>query len=337
MRRIRNIVVLVLLMLFPACEKLLIETDPETSHITNFDLLWNEIDQKYSFFLYKDIDWDSIYHVTRPLINNDLSDDKFFDILAGMLYLLRDGHVNLYSHFDRSRSFEWYSGYPENFSGLVQSRYLREDFRVAGPFLTQVIDSIGYIYLQSFADDFSERDIDMIIDQFYDLKGIIFDIRHNSGGLSSTSRKIASRFADKQRIVSYTLYKAGPGHEDFSDPQPNYLLPKGRMQFTGPVAVLTNRRVYSAANDFALNMQALPHVTIIGGQTGGGGGTPYDYELGNGWRCRFPRTQTLAIDGFNVENGIMPDIQVNMSRNHERQLIDTIIETALTWIRSQNR
>jgi hypothetical protein len=324
-----------LLMMLTACEKLLIENDPGTSHITNFDLLWNEIDQKYSFFGYKNINWDSIYHTTKPLINNDLSEEEFFDILAGMLYLLRDGHVNLYSDFDRSRSFEWYSGYPENFSGMVQARYMGNDFRVTGPFLTQVIDSIGYIYLQSFADEFSVRDIDMIIDQFYEMKGIIFDIRNNSGGLSSTSRKIASRFADQPRIVSYTLYKNGPGHEDFTEPQANYLSPGGRKQFTGPVAVLSNRRVYSAANDFVLTMQALPHITIIGGRTGGGGGTPYDYELGNGWRCRFPRTQTLASDGFNVEHGIEPDLQVNMSRSQERLLIDTIIEAAITWIKSQ--
>jgi hypothetical protein len=329
-----------LLLLLPAvlsCEKLMIENDRENSHVSNFELLWNEMDQKYSFFQFKNIDWDSVYHLTRPLINDSLTDQEFFDILAGMLYSLRDGHVNLYSDFDRSRSFEWYSGHPENFSGMVQARYLGNDFRVTGPFMTQIIDSIGYVYCSSFADEFSERDIDMVIEQFHDLKGVIFDIRNNSGGLSSTGKRIASRFSDHPRLVSFTLYKTGPGHGDFSEPQSNYLLPRGIRQFTGPVAVLSNRRVYSAANDFVLNMQTLPHVAIIGDQTGGGGGTPYDYELNNGWRCRFPRTQTLTIDGFNIEHGILPDIKVNMSRSHERQLIDTIIETAITWIDSQSR
>ncbi len=331
-----NIFFVLFLPLVFSCEKLFIENDQKNTHLNNFELLWTEMDEKYSFFLYKDINWDSLYHATIPLIDNDMTDREFFDILAGMLYELRDGHVNLYSDFDRTRSYEWFAGSDNNFYRNIQARYLGDDFRNTGPFLTSVIDSVGYIYLNSFSDDFREKDIDMIIDQFYDMKGIIFDVRNNSGGLSSTGKQIAGRFADSTRRVSYTLYKTGPGHNDFSSPQPNYISAGGDRQFLKPVAVLSNRRVYSAANDFVLNMGTFPHVTVIGDKTGGGGGTPYDYELINGWRCRFSRTQTVALDGFNVEHGIPPDIRVNITRFDERLLRDTIIETALSHIKNKS-
>ena len=321
-----------------SCEKLFIEVDKPNTHENNFELLWTEIDEKYSFFQYKNINWDSIYNVYRPGVNNDLTERAFFDIMADMVNELRDGHVNLYSDFDRSRNLDWFDGYPANFNrDDIQKNYLGENYNLIGPFLTKEIDSIGYIYSSSFAGDFRKRDIDKVIEQFEHLKGIIFDVRNNSGGISRTGHLIASRFTDRMRLVSYTLYKSGPGHGDFSDPQPNYLSPLGARQFLKPVVVLSNRRTYSATNDFVLNMATIPHVKIMGDITGGGGGTPYDHELPNGWRCRFPRTQTLTSNGLNVEHGIEPDIRVNITGRDAERGIDTIIETAIIYIKENSR
>ena len=338
MQRGLPILFLYILTILTSCEKLLMEKDEDNTNENNFELLWTTVDRNYSFFKFKKINWDSIYSVYRPEINNDLSDRELFDKMAEMLNELRDGHVNLYSDFDESRSLEWYSPYPSNFnSTILESNYLGDDYRITGNFLVAVIDSVGYVYNGSFAEKTRERDIDMVIDQLYGTKGIIFDIRHNSGGFGSTGEIITSRFADRQRLVSYTLYKSGPGHGDFTPPQPNFVSPKGEKQFTGKVVVLSNRRTYSATNDFVLNMSAFPHVTVMGDTTGGGGGTPYDYELLNGWRFRFPRTKTIAPNGFNVEHGIPPAIQVNLTRIDERRGIDTILEAAIRHIRSADQ
>ncbi len=324
-----------ILTVITSCEKLLIEKDENNTNENNFELLWTTLDRNYSFFEFKRIDWDSIYMVYRPQINNSLSDRELFDKMAEMLNELRDGHVNLYSGFDESRNLEWYSQYPSNFnSTILEKNYLGDDFIKIGNFSVTIIDSVGYIYNGSFSEITREKEIDKIIDKLYGTRGIVFDIRNNSGGFSSTGEIIASRFADRQRLVSYTLYKSGPGHGDFTTPQPNYVTPKGEKQFTGKVVVLTNRRTYSATNDFVLYMSAFPHTTVMGDTTGGGGGTPYDYELLNGWRFRFPRTMTITPDGFNVEHGIPPSIPVNITRIDERRGIDTILEAAISFIRS---
>ncbi|MGF1586024.1 MAG: S41 family peptidase [Bacteroidales bacterium] len=327
------IILLILIQVLASCEKAFIENDMENTHENNFELLWTTIDGKYSFFEYKNINWDSIYHVYKPKINNGISERQFFDILAGMLFELRDGHVNLYSDFDSSRNWDWHASYPANFNlTLVNFYYLGVDYRTTGPFMSTARDSVGYVYIASFAEQVSNKDIDEIIEKYSGLKGIVIDVRNNSGGLSNNGKIIASRFADKRRLVSWYRYKTGPGHGDFSEPQPNYVSPEGKIRFTKPVVVLTNRRTYSATNDFVLNMTAFPHVTIMGDKTGGGGGTPYDQELLNGWRYRFPRTQTLAPNGFNVENGIDPNINVNLTRNDAERGIDTIIEAAIKYI-----
>lgn len=326
-------ILFVLLQLLLSCEKAFIENDMANTYENNFELLWTTIDGKYSFFEYKNINWDSIYHVYQPKINNGISERQFFDILASMLFELRDGHVNLYSDFDSSRNWDWYTPYPVNFNlTLLNFYYFKLEFITTGPFKSTVRDSVGYVYISSFAQQVSEQDIDHIIGMYSGLKGIVIDVRSNSGGLSNNGKIIASRFADKKRLVSWYRYKTGPGHGYFSEPQPNYVRPEGKIQFTKPVVVLTNRRTYSATNDFVLNMTAFPHVTIMGDKTGGGGGTPYDYELLNGWRYRFPRTQTLAPNGFNIENGIDPNINVNLTRNDEERGIDTIVEAAIKFI-----
>ena len=324
------------LLVFPlinSCEKIFIEKDLENTPENNFELLWTTFNQKYSFFEYKKINWDSIYNVYRPKINSGISNEQLFDIFSDMLLELRDGHVNLYSITGRSKNYEWYSASPSNFNySLLANYYFGNNFQRTSSFITTSLGSAGYIYCGTFSEMISERELDMIIEKFYDKKGIIFDVRNNSGGFSKNSRMIASRFADRKHLVSYTLYKTGAGHSDFSQPQPNYISPDGRQQFLKPVVVITNRRIYSATNDFVLNMSAFPHVTVIGDTTGGGGGTPYDYELLNGWRYRFPRTQTLGADGFNIEDGIAPSIQEDISKNDEAKGIDTIIETALGLI-----
>lgn len=320
-----------------SCEKLLIEKDAENTNENNFELLWTTIDEKYSFFEYKNIDWDSLYRIYRPKVTNSINREQLFSIMSEMLLHLRDSHVNLYSDFDKAKNWEWYSGYPENFNyDILVNSYFGESYKKTGPFETTVIDSIGYIYIMSFSEKVKEQDIDQVIDEFYDMKGIIVDVRNNSGGYSSGGKIITSRFADRKRLVSYTLYKSGPGHGDFTRPQPNYISPEGKKQFKNPVVVLANRRTYSATNDFVLIMSAFPHVTIIGDTTGGGGGTPYDYELLNGWRYRFPRTQTLGFNGFNVEHGIPPTYHINLSERDENRGIDTIIDAGLRYIKDRN-
>lgn len=333
MRQTIVILIAILITFFTACEKLMIENDPDNTPENNFELLWTQIDRNYSFFEYKNVNWDSIKHIYRPEIHKDITDRHLFNIMSEMLLELRDGHVNLYSGIDNSKNWDWYSDHPVNFnSSLLETNYFKSGMDIIGSFKIGSIDSIGYIYCGSFSEKIQEQNIDVIVEKFQDMKGVIIDVRNNSGGYSVNGTIISSRFADTIRLSSFTLYKTGPGHKDFSKPQPNYIFPKGKKQFLKPVVVLTNRRTFSAANDFVLVMTSLPYVKVIGDITGGGGGTPYDYELLNGWRFRIPRTQTLAPDLFNVEHGIPPSIYVDMKKQDENNGIDTIIETAINYL-----
>ena len=112
----KNIIyVLLLITAITACEDPFFDDDPVNDPITNFDIMWNTMNEKYVYFEYKGIDWDSIRTVYRPQVNPQITDQALFDLMENMLNTLRDGHVNLRSEFDISFYDGFYKNYPENF------------------------------------------------------------------------------------------------------------------------------------------------------------------------------------------------------------------------------
>lgn len=316
-----------------ACEKALLGEDPADAPVENFELFWNDLDQKYAFFEYKNIDWNAVYNEYRPQVHNEMTEGELFGVLREMIFLLRDGHTSLTTPFDLARNWQWYLDSPANYNyEVIEREYLGDDHRITGPLLNQIIDSVGYIHYRSFSSGVQEYHLDIVLERFENTKGLIIDVRNNTGGSTETAKRIASRFTEEEVLTQYWLYKNGPGHGDFSDPEAKYLEPSDGVRYTKPVVVLTNRQCYSATNDFVLAMDALPQVTLLGDTTGGGGGLPFNGELPNGWRYRFSSTITLAPDGFNVEHGIPPDVQVDMNPADEQEDVDTLIEVALEFL-----
>ena len=92
-------------------------------------------------------------------------------------------------------------------------------------------------------------------------------------------------------------WRNGENHNDFISKE-RYIEPKGQMIFTKPIAVLTNRETYSAAEGFVEMMMLFPQIVLIGGNTGGGsGGTAY-YELPNGLTYRITNSDSDISNGI---------------------------------------
>lgn len=323
---------LFLLLFFHAgCERVLIEDDPDNEAVQNFDLLWRTVDEKYSFFSYKNIDWDSVYAVYRPQVYEGMPPEELFTVMAAMLHVLEDGHVNLRSPFDVSRNFSWYLNHPHNFNAtLLERNYLGTDFEITGPFLNKKMGKVGYMYYRSFMNPFTDEQMHYLIGKFKDCDGIIIDIRDNGGGRIDLIARLTSFFVQQEKLSGYVRYKDGPGHDDFTPFYPQIFEPADSV-FQLPVLLLTNRSVYSAANAFASHMSALPNVKLLGDRTGGGGGAPYSGELMNGWIFNFSTTQMVDVDKNQIENGVPVDIRQDLLPEDEAAGIDSIIERALDY------
>lgn len=295
----------------------------------NFEALWKMIDEKYCFFEYKEIDWEGIYDKYRPLITPDMSNAGLFEVLGNMLAELKDGHVNLYSSSNTARYWNWYLDYPRNFNEAVIEHYLGRDYRIAGGIKYTILeDNIGYAQYASFGSGVGEGNLSEVLSYFAACNGIIFDVRNNGGGTLTYAQRIAARFTNEKVLTGYIMHKTGPGHAEFSAPEPIWLEPSNNIRWQKPVVVLTNRHSYSATNDFVNAMRYLPHVLIMGDKTGGGSGLPFSSELPNGWGVRFSASPHLDADKQHIEFGIEPDIKVDMLPEDEDRNVDTIIEEA---------
>ncbi|MDX2283911.1 MAG: S41 family peptidase [Bacteroidia bacterium] len=337
---LRTLTLLSAAILLSSCEQLFLKPEPGTAPSAIFDEAWTFVDREYAFFKYKGIDWNEVRSRYEPLISDGMSEEDLFDVLASMLYELRDGHVNLSSDFDISRNWTWYLNSPQNFNFTVLERgYFQEKEQYAGPFILYDFGDVGYMRYASFASTVTPADLDYVLEKFADRKGLIIDIRDNDGGSLANVNLIASRFTETEVTIGSWSFKSGPGHEDFTPLEDIVLEPAEGLlgvepkRFTKPVVVLMNRSSYSAANFFPLYMKALPQVTLMGDTSGGGGGAPANTQLANGWVLRCSSSRLFDPQGFNVENGIPPDVRVDLDPADEAAFRDTMLELALFTLR----
>lgn len=332
LRFIRHLLILLALTLtFHAC---ITEEISENTPKGNFQALWEIIDTKYCFLDYKQdeygLDWKQVYQTYSNRLTDDMGSKALFQVLSEMLKELRDGHVNLVAYHETSQYREWYDNYPTNFVDTIQRIYLGKDYVTAAGIKYSILeDNIGYIYYGSFSSSIGESNLDEILNELSICDGLIIDVRNNGGGLLSLSDRLASRFTNEKVLTGYMSYKTGPGHNDFSQPEPIYVEPAtNRVRWQKAVAVLTNRRSYSSTNDFVGKMKQMPKSIIVGDKTGGGSGLPFSSELPNGWSVRFSASPMYDPDMNHLEFGINPDIKIDMTLEDMQKGKDTIIEAA---------
>nr|MCR5199310.1 S41 family peptidase [Prevotella sp.] len=299
----------------------------------NFEALWRIIDRHYCFLDYKQheigLDWQAVYDKYRVRVDDDMSQMQLFEVLTQMLGELRDGHVNLSASHDYGRYWSWYENYPANFSDTLLRRYMGTDYKIASGLDYRILDdNIGYIRYESFSSPIGEGNLDDVLMHMMLCQGIIIDIRNNGGGDLTNADKLAARFCQEKTLVGYLQHKTGPGHGEFSAMEPHYLEPSGNLRWHKPVVVLTNRHVYSAANEFVMYMKALPQAKIVGDHTGGGAGMPFSSSLPNGWSVRFSAVPTYDAQRQSIEFGIDPDYRVDITDADFARGRDTIIEFA---------
>jgi len=319
----------------------------------NFEYLWKTFDRNYAIFGPKKVDWKALYKVYRSKVTPQTTDDELFEIMSSMLGHLNDNHVRLSSE----KPFRvYFAGIlneimeEKNFKSPddarqflnkrpVPEKYIKSELkeRMNGIFsFGWVADGIGYFHFKNFGNiPQSTAVIDEIVKTFEDAKGIIVDVRKNGGGDDRVGKLIADRFADQKRLYMITYTRNGPNYDDFTPPKYWYVEPDGSHRFTKPVILLTNRLSISAAENFALAMRVLPHVTLVGDLTSGVFADVYGDTLPNGWQ--FGCSYKLFVDyaGFCWEGiGVPPDLRIINTDEDIQQEKDRVLEFAIELLNS---
>lgn len=330
--------ILYTLFIYVACVSCITEDYSVSSLPTaTFEALWRTLDERYCFFEYKELNWESVHQEYATQVSDTMSRETLFDVLSRMTYTLRDGHVNLISSMNVSRYGAWYDDYPMNYSDslLHQTLGRAEDYHQAGIMQYRVLqpDSVGYVRVESLSAVPSWQSLADMLVHLSQCQALILDLRSNGGGLLTAAERVASSFVAERTLVGYMQHKRGVGHSDFAPAEPIYLDPSPGARWLRPVVILTNRRTYSAANALVMYLQPQPHVVVVGDRTGGGSGMPFTSTLPNGWGIRFSASPMLTPEREHTEFGIEPDVHCDITPDDYAHSRDTILERARQLIK----
>jgi carboxyl-terminal processing protease len=134
----------------------------------------------------------------------------------------------------------------------------------------EIRPGVGYIHLKQFQET-TAKEIDDAVDGFHDLKGLVFDLRGNPGGLLSQAVEVCDHLLAKgQNIVS----QRGRAY-----PDQVYTATRGNQGHTFPIVVIVNQSSASAAEIVSGALQDHDRALIVGTTTFGKGLVQTVYNL----------------------------------------------------------
>lgn len=135
---------------------------------------------------------------------------------------------------------------------------------------------------------------------------LVLDLRGNTGGSLVQALDLRDRFMRERTCVGSAAFTNG--HGELAAAQQRWAEPSDRPRWAGRLVIRVDAMTYSAAEDFVLGLQGLPHVRVVGERTGGGSGRPRTVPIGPGLDLRVSTAITYDRAGNPVEyHGIRPD------------------------------
>lgn len=169
--------------------------------------------------------------------------------------------------------------------------------------------NIGYLNLTSFVSD-NEEGFKTIASAFTFLQytnALIIDLRTNTGGSPDAVAAISSFFFEKKVHLNDSFDRSlNKLTEYWTMPE------KANVILTIPIYILVSDKTFSAAEEFAYNLQKLSRATIVGERTAGGAHNTFVKPLSNDFVMYIPYGRAInPITKTNWEKvGVQPDIEV---------------------------
>jgi hypothetical protein len=296
-----------------SCTNDIIEKD--TTHLNIFQSFWQIMDERYVFFEEKRLNWDSIYTVWHPKFEKIHSDIEAVAAFDTILNCIGDGHLSINSAsnkyvnpFWRNRSLYLCFGkiyYTYSFSNIIYYSNLN---------LAQMPNSMTYLrILENLEQQYIISGENIGLQNYNYSNGLIVDLRDCPGGYD-TGYGICDLFFTGKKTIYYTQTKQGKEHTNFTNIKPVALEGFGLVDKRTPIMLLINNNTYSMGNSLAFIIKDLTNCTVIGEQSGGGGGSVIRSYLPAGWGLGYTNTRDYDLSKHLMENGLKPDIEVIRSK-----------------------
>lgn len=221
-----------------------------------------------------------------------------------------------------------------------------------------LIDDVAYISINGFlisdllevADEDDNalrgfRNFFHLVEDTPNLKGVIIDVRGNSGGYLNDMHVLLEPLISEDCMFGYSRTKSGLGRLDYTPWQELWIYATDSQQYrigSKPIVLLTDLYSISMAEFTALAVGSLPNGYIIGERTFGGQGMLYDYDeyyagtfSNNALRVYMSSKMSKDVNGNTLEGiGVTPDMEVLFDAEQFNAGVDTQLEAALEYVNS---
>jgi len=189
--------------------------------------------------------------------------------------------------------------------GPFQVALTREVIALKPVKLVTLEQSIGYIKIVSFSEQ-SGRNLQQAVQTLTEkgVKGVILDLRGNSGGLFNESIRAAELFLDEGQPVVSTASRHKNEAAHYKAAHPGALVKV-------PMIVLVNGGSASASEIVAAALQDLKRALIVGSKTYGKGSVQTIIPLKDGSALRLTTARYVTPGGRSIDGvGIQPDLVI---------------------------
>ncbi len=242
----------------------------------------------------KDVNGQTIYHVAQ-LIRGDV-----------------DEYINL--EFLRGN---------DKFNRTIK----REEIKVKTIDYKKLTQDIGYIRISSFIGADTPKEFIIALNRLKDSKGLILDLRGNSGGLFQNAIIISNLFMDKGVIVNVI---ARQGKKNVYSAQNEGCI------YNNPLVVLIDNNSASASEILSSALRDNSRAVLVGNRTYGKGLVQKIFSLPNQSGMNLTIARYLTPKGVDInKKGVEPDFIVNFSHNDFINNIDPQLIYAQRYLEKQ--
>lgn len=184
-------------------------------------------------------------------------------------------------------------------------------------------NGIGYIRSNTLQPQLAAP-ISNAIKSMGNVRGIIFDLRGNSGG---EIEQMPDLFLRERALLYLNASRSGET-KVFFDPADD--------SFKGPLVLLIDPTSGSASELFAACLQAIGRAVVVGERSPGSVMEMDRMIFPNGAIFMYPVAQLRTPDGTVLEgHGVVPDIEVGLDREMLLKGIDSQVDSAIRYIEKE--
>ncbi|MCS6981377.1 MAG: S41 family peptidase [Flavobacteriales bacterium] len=315
----------------------------------NFEAFWHGMNRYYAFWEYDPTNWDKMYTEYKDKVSDTTSEIGLYYIFKEMISGLIDHHFTLSGNINDSMNFiigpKKVMDLSISYHYLLDSDYYEQTLfnqldpndreKYNGFVFGTLLGKYQFVRFPQFDvlgwagtnPNFVLNMINFLSNPAPYHKGVIVDLRGNSGGNSDEISLLVGPFIKEPLEYGYLKVKTGPNRNEFSPWMPEKAFPSSYGFNSLPIVVLCDQLTASNGELTTMALSLLPRCTVVGTTTFGahaalaGPSVRYltyagTFYLPNGWKVQTTVNVFKFKDGNIYEGkGFPPDIHIALDEN----------------------